>query len=123
MAFIDLSGQRYGRWATRKEQANNRRTRKKEIIMGYIDDTYTYHTDAGHGWIEVPKRFCEILDITKKVSAFSYYDSKKEVIYLEEDCDASLFHKAFEAKFGKEPKITKKHSDQSSFIRNIQRTM
>ena len=44
---------------------------------------YNYHTDPGHGWIEVPIEELHRLKITP--SAYSY--RKGETAYLEEDCD------------------------------------
>lgn len=57
---------------------------------------YTFHYDAGHGWLEVPKEDVEELGI--EVSSASYSDGKN--VYLEEDLDAQTFAKAYEKKYG-----------------------
>jgi len=53
---------------------------------------YIFHSDAGHGWLEVPKSELKSLGIKDKISRYSYIDGDNA--YLEEDCDASVFIKA-----------------------------
>ena len=48
---------------------------------------YNYHTDPGHGWIEVP--ISELRRLKLKPSPYSY--KKGQLAYLEEDCDASAW--------------------------------
>lgn len=55
--------------------------------------TFTFHTDLGHGWLEVPTAIVEALGIT--VSPWSY--TKGGSMFLEEDRDASLFVDAAKA--------------------------
>jgi hypothetical protein len=62
---------------------------------------YTFHTDPGHGWLEVPRSHLRILGIEDRISGYSYADD--ENVYLEEDCDASLFAKYFRDRFGDWP--------------------
>ena len=50
---------------------------------------YRFITDAGHGWLEVPRTELEALHIAGEVSSYSYQHG--ELVYLEEDCDATLF--------------------------------
>ena len=47
-----------------------------------------FFSDAGHGWLEVPKQMVRDLGIWDKVSQFSFH--KGDFAYLEEDCDAGL---------------------------------
>lgn len=49
----------------------------------------TMHIDPGHGWLEVPAAELETLGILPKVSGYSY--QKDGMVYLEEDCDLSLY--------------------------------
>jgi hypothetical protein len=73
-------------------------TKQKQIKM----KTYKFHTDPGHGWLEVPTLECHDLGILSKISSYSYRGRNNEGIdclYLEEDCDFAIFH---EAKGGKE---------------------
>ena len=51
--------------------------------------TYNFHTDAGHGWLEVSREELAMLHIDDAISAYSYQAGDK--VYLEEDCDAALF--------------------------------
>ena len=62
------------------------------IHNGYLTFTdvphFKYHTDAGHGWIEVSKSLAKALGFTKEISSYSYHD--QDNYYLEEDGDAGL---------------------------------
>lgn len=51
-----------------------------------------YHNDGGHGWYAVKRKKLESMGILNNVSGFSY--ERGETVYLEEDCDASLFFNA-----------------------------
>lgn len=62
---------------------------------------YVFHTDPGHGWLAVKKRELNALGVTG-ISHHSYV--KGNTVYLEEDCDAALFFKAYEEMFGQKPK-------------------
>lgn len=59
---------------------NNPQPKQETLVL-------TYHTDLGHGWLEVPKSVAKKLTFT--ISPYSYQDSKN--FYLEEDCDAASF--------------------------------
>lgn len=50
---------------------------------------FYFYTDAGHGWLAVKREFLDSLGILDKISSYSY--QKGQTVYLEEDCDASLF--------------------------------
>ena len=78
---------------------------------------FKYYQDPGHGWIAVTKEEIEELGIQKAISHFSYLD--KDYVYLEEDCDAPMFIKAFFCKLGEEPKLQEIVSDNYSFIRGL----
>jgi hypothetical protein len=54
--------------------------------------TYIFHSDPGHGWLEVTRAECKRLGILNKISIYSYQRGNK--VYLEEDCDATLFIEA-----------------------------
>lgn len=45
--------------------------------------------DPGHGWLEVDMLHIIGLELTEKISRFSYI--RAGYAYLEEDCDATLF--------------------------------
>lgn len=57
---------------------------------------YTYHTDGGHGWLEVPRHMLFDLKIEHTITAFSY--QRKDKVYLEEDMDMATFIDAMKAK-------------------------
>jgi hypothetical protein len=54
--------------------------------------TFIHHTDAGHGWVEVPKDLACALGFANEISNYSFHD--RDNYYLEEDCDASLLTNA-----------------------------
>ena len=58
-----------------------------------------FHTDPGHGWLEVKYSELKDLGIEDKISSYSYI--KDDAVYLEEDCDAAVYFDAMKAK-GKE---------------------
>jgi len=75
---------------------------------------YTFHTDPGHGWLEVPISELIELDIERRISCYSYVN--KDTAYLEEDCDAGVFIKAYEKKHGSRPECAERYAEHT-FIR------
>jgi hypothetical protein len=55
-----------------------------------------YHTDPGHGWLEVKYSELKDLGIADKISSYSYI--KDDAVYLEEDCDAAVYLDAIKSK-------------------------
>lgn len=58
--------------------------------------TLNFHSDPGHGWLEMPKTLARQLGqaFCNAISVFSYQD--KYNLYLEQDDDASLALKTLE---------------------------
>jgi len=83
--------------------------------------TYTFFEDSGHGWLKVAKKELRELGIESEVSGYSY--ATKNFAYLEEDCDMTLFVKAFEAKTGTKwdsnVNMTVKYTDGQSGVRRM----
>jgi hypothetical protein len=79
---------------------------------------YTFHSDNGHGWLQVGKDELVMLGIENSISGYSYRNNNN--VFLEEDCDASLFVNAME---NKGVKISYKYAnvDGDSFIRSLRR--
>lgn len=50
---------------------------------------YRFFQDPGHGWLEVPRGELDALNLSSRVSQYSYQNDGN--VYLEEDCDAPLF--------------------------------
>lgn len=63
-----------------------------------------YHNDGGHGWYAVKRKKLESMGILGRVSGFSF--ERGQTVYLEEDCDASLFFGA----------LTKEEKEQIKII-------
>ena len=61
----------------------------------------TFHCDPSHGWLEVNREDIDALGIADQISAYSYAmaatHKRAGMVYLEEDCDASLFLDAAKA--------------------------
>ena len=94
-----------GHWEERQEKAPNH---------------FKKYDDPGHGWFAVKKSFLKSLfrrevAISQLISSCSY--EKGETVYLEEDCDGSLFIDTLIAL--KIPfTIEYKHTNKSSPIRS-----
>ena len=80
---------------------------------------FTFHTDPGHGWLEVS--FTELHKVGLMPSDFSSYSYQQgSVVYLEEDCDASIFLRAYEAQHGKRADVVEKYSHHEHWIRRLE---
>ena len=53
-------------------------------------EAYKFFTDPGHGWLEVTRDEINRLGVVP--SRYSYM--REDLVYLEEDCDASAFIRA-----------------------------
>ena len=83
-------------------------------------NTYIFHTDPGHGWLEVPFAMVYLLGIGHEVSRYSYMTRDCQTFYLEEDWDAYQFIRAYEAKFGAKPEMVRgSYTNGQSFVRNL----
>jgi hypothetical protein len=82
----------------------------------------TFHCDRGHGWLEVPREDIDALGLADQISAYSYAmastHQRAGMVYLEEDCDASLYLDAAKAA-GYTLNITESYTDTDSPIRNM----
>ena len=73
------------------------------------------YCDPGHSWFKVSRALLKRLEIEHKISPYSY--QRKDMAYLEEDCDADILLTALEAKeIGY--KIKPYHTNKCSKIRN-----
>lgn len=69
---------------------------------------FDFISDPGHGWLKVPYRMLNALDIAHKISSYSY--TRNGHVYLEEDCDAYEFVDAYRKKYGETPTFREKVS-------------
>lgn len=79
---------------------------------------YKFYADPGHGWLAVKRAELDKLGIADRVTGYSY--KRGATVYLEEDCDYSVFADAMKAA-GKEFKIESKHCNGRSPIRSYDR--
>lgn len=70
-----------------------------------------YHTDPGHGWLQVTRAELEQLGIAGEITSCSYQSGP--YVYLEEDCDAETYIKALEAKTGAVLDFVEKFKEQT----------
>jgi len=52
---------------------------------------YRFIHDPGHGWLEVSLHELAELNLVDKISGSSYVSPDRQLVYLEEDCDAYQF--------------------------------
>ena len=82
--------------------------------------TFQFYSDPGHGWLRVDLASAKAVGLEpSNFSTFSYQQG--HWLYLEEDCDASLFVKAYMDKHNQPPVIKEHVTDKRSVIRNYPR--
>lgn len=80
---------------------------------------YTFHTDPGHGWLEVRESDLHLVGIT--IQDFSEYSYRKgDRLFLEEDLDAGIFIKAARAA-GHTVTFVEENLNEEHWIRNLHR--
>jgi hypothetical protein len=72
---------------------------------------FTFHTDSGHGWLQVPRRLLVELGILGEITDFSYQDG--DSVFLEEDCDAGTFMDAYRRVYGRRPFCEDRYAEPS----------
>jgi len=82
-----------------------------------VKGKYLFISDAGHGWVKVPREELKELGIEDKITNYSYQSPSGKFVYLEEDADATTFVEAFRKKFGEDPKFTERFVNYST-VRN-----
>lgn len=70
-----------------------------------------YHNDGGHGWYAIKRKKLESMGILNNVTGFSY--ERGGTVYLEEDCDASLFFNALSEEEKQQIKVIDSYRDHS----------
>ncbi len=79
--------------------------------------SFNFHTDPGHGWLQVDFNDLSLVDLTpENFSQYSYKSNSS--VYLEEDCDAGKFLSAWTAIYGK-PRFKEIASNKESFVRSL----
>ncbi len=79
---------------------------------------FNFYYDGGHGWLAVNKNYLELLDILQDISTYSYQNG--DTVYLEEDCDYSLFVNTLKDK-NIEIEVKEVNHGDHSIIRNYER--
>ena len=95
------------------------RRRQGQAPPPMTNNSFTFHCDNGHGWLEVSQADLNRAGLTRlDFSGYSYANG--DTLYLEEDCDAAIFLDAFSAKRGA-PVLTENYIDGLSAIRDMSR--
>jgi hypothetical protein len=94
----------------------------QEILNLIKENGISFHSDPGHGWLKVPMKLLEELDIKEKITEYSY--QSHGFAYLEEDCDLMVFLTALCPNDKESQKfffhqVPQRYSDRDSFIRNM----
>jgi hypothetical protein len=80
-------------------------------------EAYTMFNDPGHAWLAVRRNELEDMGIMDRISPCSY--QKGAMVYLEEDCDFSVFVSARISR-NKPFHVIEQYADSLSPIRNFQ---
>ena len=80
---------------------------------------FIFHEDGCHGWLEVSYKDITDLNIQNEISDYSYINRTTKKIFLEEDCDATLFLNEFEKEYGYKPKLLEGKWYEESPIRKL----
>jgi hypothetical protein len=91
--------------------------RQRGGIAADKGEAFTMFNDPGHAWLAVRKDELEDMGIMDKISPYSY--QKGATVYLEEDCDFSVFVSARIAR-NKPFHVIEEYTDGFSPIRNFQ---
>lgn len=75
-----------------------------------------FYSDPGHGWFAVKRAELTRLGILAQISPWSY--QRGHTVYLEEDCDASVYFAAYRAAHGTQPAYIEKNTNKHSPIRS-----
>lgn len=62
--------------------------------------TFKFYSDSGHGWLAVKRQLVYDLNLADTITRYSHQNGC--TAYLEEDCDANVFLRAYELTYGKE---------------------
>jgi hypothetical protein len=81
-----------------------------------VQDSYIFHIDPGHAWLEVPLQEIVDLGLKDKITPYSYAAGDKA--YLEEDLDAGTFLE-MRKRMNKSFEIHDRFFDGESPIRNL----
>lgn len=77
-----------------------------------------FYSDPGHGWLAVKRKLVQELNLLNKITLYSY--QKGDTVYLEEDCDASVFMDAAKSA-GYEVLVDQRHTNKTHPIRSYER--
>jgi hypothetical protein len=73
------------------------------------------YADPAHAWAKIPLKDLFVLGIADKISSCSY--ERNDYVYLEEDCDLTIYRQALNAK-GITLKFKENWTNRRSKIRN-----
>ena len=74
---------------------------------------FRFHSDAGHGWLEVRRNELNASGLTAVDFSYCSYRASNGTLYLEEDCDAPKFLDAYKKNTGNEIEFEEIEQDPS----------
>jgi hypothetical protein len=80
---------------------------------------YRCYSDSGHGWMAVKRKELIELGILNQITQFSYQSLSGKTVYLEEDCDVTLFVNKYIEKNGQHPQLKRSSYKDVSPIRRL----
>jgi hypothetical protein len=78
---------------------------------------FDFYEDPGHGWLKVPVKLLEDLEIAHRITHYSYLNRRRDHAFLEEDVDAPLFIRTMKEKRDIEVNLRHHCCDGQSRIR------
>lgn len=83
-----------------------------------MTDTFVFHSDPGHAWLEVSVQ--KLWSVGLRPQDFSVYSYRRgDRCFLEEDCDAPLFLETYRKVFGERPMFKEVNMDRQHWIRDL----
>ena len=85
---------------------------------------FKFYSDPAHGWLEMPSKLVKELNMGfAQISEFSYYDKKRDFVYIEQDCDLLNVKREYEKKFKQKlldpDRVVHIDLDEDNFIRKL----
>ena len=85
-----------------------------------MQKSFMFYSDPQHGWLRVP--LANLRGVGVSLDMLSHYSYRKgDTIYLEEDCDAGVFIKAYRRINGNSPTFKDSYRNSPSHIRQMAR--
>jgi len=86
---------------------------------------FNYHTDPGHGWLAVKVKDAKAVGLdVRDFTSCSYKSKSGQTLYLEEDCDMTIFWEAWTKNYPGEvfwSHVRPCHTNKRHWVRSLPR--